>query len=152
MWLETGDRDGDWDDGAGCNVGVDGAMVVDRIDGTIGRLDDLRQAQSGLRRSSLHLQIRREADEQALLQNIPRCAECTGRHWVESCLNGDARKYGFGSRRAEQDGTRCDYQDSVWADLACTGRGRLVKRQRRAEAEPARSKVLVKAASCDRLR
>ena len=50
--AEASFREGDWDEGAGRDAGLDGSAVEAEIDEAIGRLNDLRHARSGLRRSN----------------------------------------------------------------------------------------------------
>ena len=106
--AEADPRDEDWDESAGREAELDEAVVDDEIEEVIGRLNDLRQARSGLRRPTSRSRARAEADKQALLANIPQCPECKGRHRVRPCPNVYSRKEGFDTRKAEQSGTRCN--------------------------------------------
>ena len=94
--------DGNSEDGGELeSTGVDA-----EIDETIGRLNDLRQARSGLRKFGTRPNARKEADKRAVLAAIPQCPECKGRHRVKPCPNVYAKKDGFDPQKDEQGGTR----------------------------------------------
>ena len=112
---ELGPDDGILD--MGLDGDLEGSAVDAEIDETIGRLNDLRQARGGLRKSGPRPAGRSEQDKQASLAAVPQCPECKGRHRVKPCPNGYAKKDGFDSRKAEQSGTRCNYRDPVHVEV-----------------------------------
>ena len=140
--TEAGPYGADLDGGVGLGGDPEGSAVEAEIDETICRLNDLRQARGGLRRSGSRPNVRQEPDKQAALANIPQCPDCKGRHRVKPCPNVYATKDGFDPRKAEQSGTRCNYRDPVHVELTCSGRRNLGKHHRQAEAEAAKSRSI----------
>ena len=124
--TEYGSRGGEAD-GEDADGGVDESTNDADWEETIGRLNDLRQARGGLRKSGSRPGARNERDKQTVLAEVPHCPDCKGRHRVKPCPNVYAKKDGFDPQKAEQSGTRCNYRDPVHTELTCSGRGHLAK-------------------------
>ena len=103
----------------------------------VGRLNDLRQARSGLSKGSKGAGRTPGRASREALDAVPYCSECRGRHVIKPCPNVIAQKQGFDCRMQQQTSAWCSFRDTVHPEVACSGKGHTAKHHHQGEAEAA---------------